>query len=166
MTSPEKRALLEAYERVLESNAERREREQQEDAERAARAPRRRHTRLAVLSSIAVLGVLLLITQPSWLVTPPPPPESPAVREASVRIALYITAQHISQFRERRGRLPVALTELHATTPEGLSYKRIDPNYSLGLHTEDGLDITYASTEPVAMLLGESFKVLAAGRKR
>jgi hypothetical protein len=156
--SPEKQALLNAYEDVLKSEAERR-------AEGHARPKRRAPIGLIGLCILGILGGTALITQPAWLFTPPPPPESPAVRDASLRIALYITAQRLAQYRSAHGHLPATLKELNTSVPAGVAYRRGDSTFVLQA-TADDVSLTLRSTDSLPLFLGRSFRVLAERGKR
>ena len=86
--TPEKKALLEAFDSVLKTKADERE------AERAAAEARRRGrgtSRLVMLLCATVLlfvSVYLYVERPDWIFPTPPQPESLAVREASLRITI------------------------------------------------------------------------------
>ncbi len=151
--SPEKQALLSAFENVLKSEAERR-------SEEAAEPRRRLPIGLIGLSILGILGAAALITQPAWLFTPPPPAESVAVRDASLRIALYMTAQRITQYRAVHGRLPVTLKELNATVPPGINYRAGDSTFVLDGNNE-GVALRLRSTDSLPLFLGHSFRTLA-----
>jgi hypothetical protein len=156
--TPEKKALLEAFDTVLKTQAEERE------ARRAEAAARRRHgtSRLLMLVCTTILvfvGVYLYVERPEWVFPTPPTPESIAVREAGLRISVANAAQHIERFRQRSGRLPATLIEAgaHETAltyePGGTGYK---------LHADVGdVRVSYDSSEPLERFIGNSFKVIS-----
>jgi hypothetical protein len=157
--SPEKKALLEAFDTVLKTQAEQRE------AERAAEeARRRRHAAsrlLMVICATVVLftGVYLYVERPEWVFPTPAAPESLAVREASLRITVANAAQHIERYRKQKGGLPISLTQAGAYGT-GITFQRTGAGYRL-VSEIDGLRLTYDSSEPLSRFVGNSFQVIA-----
>lgn len=154
---PEKRALIDAYDQALKAATE-----------KAAQQPRkpRRPIRPYVSPILLVLSVgfalYLAAAQPAWLVSPPPAAESPATSEASLRLAMYATAQRVNLYRDRTGALPDSLAQVPSDF-EGVSYRRLDDGYQL-----DGsvgvLHVTYHSREPITDLVKQSYDVVARRR--
>ena len=149
---------LEAFDTVLKTQAEQRE------AERvAAEALRRRGPSkwllLTCLVTILLTGAYLYVERPEWVFPPPPTPESTAIREASLRIALANAAQHLERFRERSGRLPATLAEAgaHGT---GIDYHRTQAGYRLTGQTGE-LIISLDSSQPLSGFLGNSFEIIS-----
>jgi prepilin-type N-terminal cleavage/methylation domain-containing protein len=101
--SPEKKALLAAFDTVLRTAAEERE------IERLAAEARRRSrgaSRLLLVVCTVILtftSVYLYVERPEWVFPAAPAPESPAVRQASLRISVANAAQHIERYRQQRG---------------------------------------------------------------
>jgi hypothetical protein len=157
--SPEKRALLEAFDTVLKTKAEERE------AERAAAEARRRGqgtSRLVMLVSLTILvfvSVYLYVERPDWIFPTPPPPESVAVREASLRITMATAAQHVERYRQQTGQLPATLKQAGAYG-EGIAYHRTAAGYRLEGEAGE-VRVTFDSTEPLARFVGNSFKVIS-----
>jgi hypothetical protein len=157
--SPEKKALLEAFDTVLKSKAEER------DAELAAAEARRRGrgvSRLLMLVCVTILvfvSAYLYVERPDWIFPTPPPPESLAVREASLRITIATAAQHIERYRQRLGRLPATLAEAGAYG-DGIAYHRTGAGYRLEGESDE-VRVTFDSTEPLARFVGNSFKVIS-----
>jgi hypothetical protein len=157
--TPEKQALLEAFDTVLKAKADER------DAELAAAEARRRGrsaSRVLMLVCVTILVFVLAylyVERPDWIFPTPPPPESLAVREASLRISIATAAQHIERFRQRSGRLPATLTEAGAYG-EGIAYLRTASGYRLEGESGD-VRVTFSSTEPLARFVGNSFKVIS-----
>ena len=161
-TSPEKKALLEAFDTVLKAQAEERE------ARRAEAEARRRHgaSRLLMLvctTFIVFVCVYLYVERPDWVFPTPPPPESLVVREASLRISIANAAQHIERFRQRTGRLPMTLAEAGAHGG-GLDYEPVNTAYKL-LADTGGVRVSYNSSEPLAQFVGNSFKIISRRSK-
>ncbi|MFL5496131.1 MAG: hypothetical protein ACJ8DC_17230 [Gemmatimonadales bacterium] len=154
-----KKALLDAFDTVLKTQADEREAEL-----RAAEARRRARTwsRPLVLICAAIVlftGAYLWIERPAWVFPVPLAPESVAVEEAGLRITIANAAQHVERFRERNGRLPESLEEAGAH-PLGLRYTVIGSDYRLEGERE-GLLVAFASGEPLPAFLGNSFKVIS-----
>jgi hypothetical protein len=161
-TSPEKKALLEAFDTVLKTQAEERE------ARRAEAEARRRHGTsrilMAVCSTIVVfVSVYLYVERPDWVFPSPPTPESLVVREASLRISVANAAQHIERYRQRTGRLPATLAEAGAHE-SGLDYEPASTVYKLMADT-GGVRVTYDSGQPLAQFVGNSFKIISRRSK-
>jgi len=156
--TPEKKALLEAFDSVLKTQAEERE------ARRAEHEARRRHggSRLLMLVCTTVLvfvGVYLYVERPDWVFPAPATPESVAVREASLRISVANAAQHVEHFRQRTGRLPSTLAEAGAHE-SGLDYEPASSTYKLHADVGD-VRISYDSNEPLSRFVGNSFTVIS-----
>jgi hypothetical protein len=157
--SPEKKALLEAFDTVLKTKAE--EREAELAAAEAARRGRGL-SRLVMLVCVTILvfvSAYLYVERPDWIFPTPPKPESLAVREASLRITIATAAQHIERYRQQAGRLPATLSEAGAYG-EGISYQRTAAGYRLEGESDE-VRVTFNSTEPLARFVGNSFKVIS-----
>jgi hypothetical protein len=157
-TSPEKKALLEAFDTVLKTQAEERE------ARRAEAEARRRNgtSRLLMVVCTTVLvfvSVYLYVERPDWVFPTPATPESLMVREASLRISVANAAQHIERFRLRTGRLPATLGEAGAHEG-GLDYEPASTVYKLVADTA-GVRVTYDSGQPLVQFVGNSFKIIS-----
>lgn len=157
-TTPDsKRALLEAFDQVLKTQAE----------ERAERASERRRStgRPAVAAWVAIFTLLststyLWLERPDWLFPVPALPESAAVKEASLRIALANAARHVEHFRLKNGRLPATLEET-GTLANGIEYEAHGAdNYSLQ-GVNGAVRLTLRSTDSLAIFVGNSFQVLS-----
>ena len=157
--SPQKQALLEAFDGVLKKQAEEREAEQR-DAE--ARRRGRSRVRPAVWISAMLslfLCAYLYVERPEWLFPSSAPPESVAIKEASLRIGMANVAQHVERHRQRTGKLPRTLIEA-GTQAEGITYQPLDSAWRLvGYHA--GLELTLTSQEPLVRFLGNSFEVIS-----
>jgi hypothetical protein len=161
-TTPEKKALLEAFDTVLKTQAEERE------ARRAEAEARRRHSSSRLLMVVCgtvlmFVGVYLYVERPEWVFPAPATPESVVVREASLRISVANAAQHIERFRQRTGRLPTTLAE--AGAHEGaLDYEPASTVYKLQADT-GGVRVTYDSGQPLTQFVGNSFKIISRRSK-
>jgi hypothetical protein len=151
-----KQALLEAAQSAVESEAEQRKTLGREQKRRA-----RRRMLPAIFAVTVGFSLYALLTRPAWLQTPPPPPDSPAVQEANLRIIMYTQAMRVERFVEQHGRVPATLAEASASA-EGT---RIEPLQDNGfvLHGTTGtIELTLKSTDVMRDFLGNSFEVLAA----
>jgi len=154
-----KKALLDAFDTVLKTQAEEREAES-----RAAEARRRARawSRPLVLICAAIVlftGAYLWIERPEWVFPAPPAPESVAVEEAGLRITIANAAQHVERFRQGNARLPNSLEEAGAH-PIGLRYSVTGSDYRLE-GERNGVLVTFASSDPLPAFLGNSFQVIS-----
>ena len=158
-TSPEKKALLAAFDTVLKTQAEEREAER---ASTEARRRRRGASRLltGVCATILVFtSVYLYVERPEWIFPAPPEAESVAVREASLRVGLANAAQHIERYRQQTGQLPTSLQQAGAHGA-GIGFERTTSGYRL-LGEGDGVRVSYTSGEPLSRFVGNSFEVIS-----
>lgn len=157
--SPEKKALLEAFDTVLKTKADEREAERlAADALRRGRST----SRFLVLASTTILlfvGVYVFVERPDWIFPSPPPLESLAVREASLKISVANAAQHVERYRQQNGQLPVTLAQAgaHGTA---ITYDRLTGGYRLEAEIGE-VRVTYRSGESLNRFVGNSFKVIS-----
>ena len=159
--SPEKQALLDAFDTVIKTQAEEREAEHRE-AE-LARKSKGVGPAVAALAFLVLLlcGYLYLI-RPEWLFPTAAVAESIAVQEASLRIGMANVAQHVEQYRKRTGRLPATLADV-GTDVKDVAYQPMDTSWRLtGTHGE--LELTLTSGQPLAAFVGRSFDLIARRR--
>jgi hypothetical protein len=157
--SPEKKALLAAFDTVLKTAAE--EREIERLAAEARRRSRGASRLLIVLCTVIVtfVSVYFYVERPEWIFPVAPAPESPAVREASLRISVANAAQHIERYRQQRGQLPATLEQAGANGA-GISYQRTAAGYQLE-GEGDGIRVSFTSGESLTRFVGKSFEVIA-----
>lgn len=124
----------------------------------ARMVPRKR--RLGILILIGLAGIVLLVLQPMWLVGPKaPPPETPRVAIASVRLALLRQRSQIVNFTKARGRLPADLAEAGAIVP-GVQYERTgDGAFRLIAGAGDSV-IVLRSSDSMKPFLGRSIGII------
>ena len=157
VTPPDsKKALLQAFDEVLKTQAAERE---------AERAGPRQAGRVGVVAWAAVFTLLftaayLWLERPAWLFPVPPPPESVAVKEASLRIALANTARHVELFRQKHGRLPATLEET-GTVPSGIGYESTPPDRYLLRGVNEPVRLILRSTDSLRVFVGKSFETIA-----
>jgi hypothetical protein len=157
--SPEKKALLAAFDTVLKTAAE--ERELERLAAEARRRGRGASRLLLVVCTVIVtfVSVYLYVERPEWIFPVASPPESPAVRQASLRISVANAAQHIERYRQQRGQLPATLEQAGANGA-GVSYERTAAGYQLEGESE-GIRVSFTSGESLTRFVGNSFEVIA-----
>ena len=124
----------------------------------AARLQPAARKRISVLTLLSLGGLLLILLRPSWLAGPKaPPPESPAIREASVRLSVLRERQRVTDFAKQTGRLPTSLAEAGSTAP-GLGYEPL-PGQQFRLFAQAGESLlVLRSTDSMAHFLGNSLK--------
>jgi hypothetical protein len=158
--SQQKQALLEAFDSVLKKQAEDREAAQREAEVRRRGRNRVRPSVWVLTTTVLVLCAYLYVDQPEWLFPPSTPPESVAIKEASLRIGMANAAQHLEQFRQRTGTLPQTLLEVGPAV-QGITYQPLDSTGWRLLGTHAGIELTLTSAEPVSGFLGNSFEVIS-----
>ena len=114
--------------------------------------------RVGVLSLLGLAGLLVLALQPSWLIGPRGlPPESPAIVEASVRLAMLREQSRVMDFLKRTGRLPATLAEAGVTVP-GLGYEAL-PQQEFRLFAQAGDSLlVLRSSDSMTLFLGNSLR--------
>jgi hypothetical protein len=154
--SAEKKALLDAFDTVLKSQAEERERDALD------RRGGRRSSRplLAVAAGILlVIGAYLGVAQPTWVFAPRAMVESQALQEASLKVAMASTVQHVERFRQRNGRLPESLAEAGAR--DDLSYSRLGASSYRLVGDNGSAHATFTADESLTDFLGNSYQIIA-----
>jgi len=157
--SPEKQALLEAFDGVLKKQALDREAEQREAAAQRRSRGGVRPAVLALMGVVIALCAYLYLQRPEWLF-PTNGTESVAIKEASLRIGMSNVAQHIERYRAQTGKLPATLVDAGALV-EGMNYQPLDSADWRLIGTDGGIELTLGSGEPLPRFLGHSFEVIA-----
>ena len=158
--TPEKKALLEAFDTVIRSQADERDAQRREaEARRAARA-RSRPVMWACAVIVLFLSAYLWVEQPDWAFPNKPLAESDAVKDAGLRIGMANAAQHLERYRQRNGRLPMTLGEAGAHA-DGLTYERTTGTAWRLVGQNGSARLTLTSTEPLSKFLGKSFEVIS-----
>lgn len=144
--------LLEAARAVVK---ERNEKAEQAAARRMQPEVRKR---VGVLTLLGLAGLLVIVLQPSWLTGPKGlPPESPAIVDASVRLAMLREQQRVMDFLKRHGRLPANLSEAGVTLA-GLGYEVL-PQQEFRLFAQAGDSLlVLRSSDSMTLFLGNSLK--------
>lgn len=152
----QKRALLEAAQAAVQDAHDK------EAARRAGASTTASKTIVTVLGLILFgVGIYLLAARPAWFFTPPAPPETMEIQEASVRLMLVREAERVKRFRVEHRRLPASLAETGSTV-QGVSYlAEGDSVFRLSAALGGGA-IGLASSDSVGAFLGNSLKVIAS----
>lgn len=156
----EKKALLEAFDTVIKTQADERETAQREaEARRLARA-RSRPIMWACVTSLLFVSAYLWVEQPEWVFPNRALPESVAIKEASLRIGLANAAQHLEHFRQRQGRLPATLVEAGGGA-DWITYQRVGTDGWRLSGVNGAAQLTLKSSDALPDFLGNSFEVIS-----
>ncbi len=159
--TPEKKALLEAFDTVLKTQAEEREAQRQAEEERRRARARSRPVMWACAAITLFVSAYLWIEQPDWVFPSQGPPESTAVKEASLRIGMANAAQHLERYRQRNGRLPTSLPEAGAHA-EHFVYQPAAGGGEWRITAQLGAGrLTLTSKDQLSDFLGNSFEVIS-----
>jgi hypothetical protein len=156
----EKKALLEAFDSVLKSQAEQREAEQIAEEERRRARARGRPVMWLCAALMLFVGTYLWVEQPEWVFPSRALPEAVAVKEASLRIGMASAAQHLERYRLKNGRLPATLKAAGAYD-EGIDYEPLGGTGWKLVGVNGPTRLTLTSDEPLARFLGNSFEVIS-----
>jgi len=151
----DRRALVEAFQQVVKSEAER----MQEAHAPKPRPSRSRRGLWIAAAAVIVICTGLLLIQPSWLTTPAVPPETREMREASLRMAMFNTAQRIEAYRRTNQRLPATAQEAGAEMA-GITYAIAAPDGYVLTGRNGGIQLEYHSNQPIAEFLGNSYRLI------
>lgn len=149
--SPEKRALLEAYEAAVQ---------------RSPVPPARRRPGgirpFTVFCVAVLLGLVswLYFGRPAWLFARGMPGQSVAMREASLRLAMSLQFERIEHFRDSTGRLPLRLAE---TGPPLGQFTYTQTQFGdFVLEGNDSLiHLTLRSGDSLAAFVGNAYQVVS-----
>ena len=153
--TPEKRALIEAYEKAVKAGAER------EASAATPGKPRSRRRPLLIVSLMLLVLTLayLAAARPEWLAMNRRLPESAAVQDASLRLALAMQVQRIRRYQRANGRLPATLAEAGGAA-DWIRYERFPPA-AFALHGENGAArLTLRSSDSLDAFVGNSFQII------
>ena len=155
--SPEKRALIDAYETVLKAEAERRDTVQ---ASTPAGPPRTRPIAWIVLGLVLAGLIAAVVLRPPWLGLGVPLREPPAVREASLRLAVALEAQRVMRYQREQGRLPATLDEAGPVLA-GVSYQPSREGIYEMSATDGEIAVLYRSTTSLREFVGNSSDIVS-----
>lgn len=149
-------ALLQAFQDVV------RDQQGKQPQSSTEAAPANRHTYTLVMLAIAAGLMATLVLRPEWLF-PAPIVESTQLREASLRVRMYVEIERVEQFRAANGHLPASLVEMGADTT-GLRYTASPGGYSM-TGVNQGVTLTYTSSTTPVTFLGNSYALITHRRK-
>ena len=121
---------------------------------------RRRRTRMGVLVIIGVVGLVLMMLRPTWLVGPTTvPPDPPLVAAAGLRVEMIRQRQLVFNYARAHGRLPLSLEEAGGSLT-GVRYRHQgDSGFTLTGLAGDSV-MVLQSSDSQAVFLGNSLKIL------
>lgn len=127
--------------------------------------PLHRGKRLPLLVVVGAACGVVLVTQPSWLRTPPPAPEPPAIVEASARMTLVREAARLRSYHDSLGRLPLTLAEAGGSGANDVVFTP-GPEGTFTVHIATDTRLILRSTDNIAEFLGTSYESLTKRRSR
>ena len=152
--TPEKRALIDAYESALKASAERR------DSSAGPSGPRRTRPVFWVILLLALGGAgAIAMLRPEWIGIEAALVEPPAVREASLRLAVALTAQRVLRYQREHGQFPTTLAEAGAVMPGVIYQPSRDGIYEISAADGD-LTVLYRSTTSLRTFVGNSYEAV------
>lgn len=151
--TPEKRALIDAYDSVMRADATRR-------ASRTAGSMRRTRPVSWIVFTVLIAGVAgLAILRPDVLRPDTALHEPPELREASLRFAMGIQIERIAKYQRTHGNLPLTLPDAGPVLP-GATYRPL-PSGRYELDAVNGAaSLTYTSDTPLRQFMGNAFDVI------
>jgi len=107
---------------------------------------------------LGLVGAILLLLRPSWLVGPDAlPQETPAVAAASLRVTLLRERQRVITFSREHGYLPATLLEA-GSARDDITYQRTGgEHFTLTAQAGDSL-IRLGSGDSLSEFLGQSLQ--------
>jgi hypothetical protein len=153
---------------VMQDQARRRAVREAADAARADESD----TSFFVQVGLLVAGTFffyLLFFSPAWIAPAASEPISVQSTEDGLRVAIYLTASQIEDFRNRQGRLPRSMAELSGDEePSGargsVRYERIGEDLFMVQASTGTTTLQYVSSEPLGEFVGDTWdRVLDGG---
>ena len=150
---PDRRALVEAYKDVVKSGADR-------FGPGGGAKGKPSKSRTPLLVTLAVVLVIAFLLRDQWLVTTTLPPETPEVREASLKLVTARAARRIELYQASHGgALPEPVT-LAGDLSVGMSYTPTGTGHYI-LTMKEGKDsVSYNSTDSISTFVGNSYNVI------
>ena len=154
--TPDRKALVEAFQNVVRTEKEKKTGDMHPVSEKS-------YLFSVVMVVLAVSSATILVMQPAWLF-PPALEQPPALREASLRVSMYVEIGRIDRFKSTTGKYPESLTQAGVDTT-GLQYAVSGTGYTLTGTDRKGSSLTYYSTTPPKEFLGNAYSFISS-RKR
>lgn len=157
---PNKQALLEAFDDVLKADAERRA-----EVVEAPGPTRRSASPIVLVGLFAIVAMVaaIFVSRPAWLGFPDEYVETPVIKDASLRLAMYQARQRVEQYRVANGSLPPTLVAAGVSDP-ALRMTVVSGSRYVIEGGSDSARLALRSDEPVRPFLGDAFEVVAGGR--
>jgi len=150
----DRRALVEAYKDVVKAQSDRR------PPRAGAAAGEGQGRRTVLLVTLAVVLVIAFLLRDQWLVSTKLPPETPPVREASLKLVTAKAARRIELYQASHGgALPEPVT-LAGDLPTGMRYEPTGTGYYTLTMKEMEDSVTYNSTTPISTFVGNSYDII------
>jgi len=150
---PDRRALLEAYKDVVKAESAR----QGPPPIGDGKPPK---SRTALLVTLAVVLLIAFFLRDEWLVSNRLPPESPEIREASLRLVTAKSARRIELYQASHGgALPEPVT-LAGDLPRGMSYTPSGTGRYTLVMKEGNDSVVYSSIDSISTFVGNSYDVI------
>jgi hypothetical protein len=150
--SAEKRALLEAYDAAVQQSARQSNKP----------LPRRTLGIVTIIFALALLaiGAWLYTARPDWVFARGMPPQSAAVREASLRLTMAMQYQRIERYRDSAGHLPVRLSDL-GPAAANLTYTTTQFGDFVLEGSDSTLRLTLRSDDSLRTFVGNSYEIVS-----
>ncbi len=113
----------------------------------------------ACMAVFVGVGGGVLILQPEWLYPAPPPEESPALTDASLRLAMVRERQRVEAFVQQNGVLPSSMAEAGGTLAGLVLVPEDGSGYTLR-YSGVGQALELRSTDSLEGFLGNSLQVI------
>jgi hypothetical protein len=111
--------------------------------------------------SIFAAGIYILAMRPTWFFTPPAPPESVQIQEASVRLMLVREASRVRQYKAEHGKFPATLAET-GSPATNIDYSAHGDSVFRLVTRWGEQTIALSSADSVGTFLGNSLKIIAS----
>ncbi len=113
----------------------------------------------ACMAVFVGVGGGVLVLRPEWLYPAPPPEETPALTDASLRLAMVRERQRVEAFVQQNGVLPTTMAEAGGTLAGLLLVPEAGPGYILRYSGVDQV-LELRSTDSLEAFLGNSLQVI------
>lgn len=151
--TPEKKALLEAYEQALKSP------HSPEPQSRPRKGGGLHPLTLVALAALIALAAWLAIARPGFVFERGAPDEPRAVRDASLRLAMAMQFQRVQRFRDSTGALPERLTDVGPVV-SAIRYEPIPPDQFTLVGENGDVVLTLRSDDVLRDFVGSAYQVL------
>ena len=151
--TPEKKALLEAYEQAIKSP------HAPEPSSRPRRSGGLHPLTLVSLAALVALAAWLAIARPGFVFERGAPDEPRAVRDASLRLAMAMQYQRVHRFRDSTGALPQKLSDVGPVV-SAIRYEPIPPDQFTLVGENGDVVLTLRSNDVLRDFVGSAYQVL------